>query len=112
VSTEGPGEEATPEVEARRAGRRLPPSGGGELRYTRPLRYGPPYDPARRREETRSRLALALVTLISLIALLLVVLTALEELTIDDAKDLAGVVLAPLIAVTGTVFGFYYGGHT
>jgi hypothetical protein len=45
------------------------------------------------------------------VALALIALTALGELTIDEAKDLIGGVLSPLIALTGTALGFYFGGH-
>jgi hypothetical protein len=63
------------------------------------------------REETRSRLAQVLVALLVVVALSLVGLTAWGKLSIDQAKDLAGVVLSPLVAVTGTALGFYFGGH-
>jgi len=63
------------------------------------------------REKTRSRLAQLLVVLLVLVALSLIGLTAWGKLSIDEAKDLAGTVLSPLIAVTGTALGFYFGGR-
>jgi hypothetical protein len=38
-------------------------------------------------------------------------LTAANLLTSDEAKDLAAAVLSPVIAVTGTALGFYFGGR-
>ncbi len=70
-----------------------------------------PYDPRELREKTRSKIALKLVCLLMLVSLSLIGLTAGGLLTIDEAKDLAGAVLSPIIAVTGTALGFYYGGH-
>jgi hypothetical protein len=70
-----------------------------------------PYDPRPLREKTRSKIALKLVWLLVLVAASLIGLTAGGLLTIDEAKDLAGAVLSPIIAVTGTALGFYYGGH-
>lgn len=72
---------------------------------------GKEYDPRPIREETRSWLARVLVYLLVAVTLTLIGLTAGGLLTIDEAKDLAGAILSPLIAVTGTALGFYYGGH-
>jgi hypothetical protein len=63
------------------------------------------------REQTRSRLAQALVALLFLVATLLVVLTAFDKLSVEEAKDLAATVLGPVVAVTGTALGFYFGGR-
>ncbi len=70
-----------------------------------------PFDPRPIRETTRSKIAIRLVWLLVLVSLALIGLTAGGLLTIDEAKDLAGAVLSPIIAVTGTALGFYYGGH-
>jgi hypothetical protein len=52
-----------------------------------------------------------LVALLVAVALCLVVFTATDLLSIDEAKDLAVAVLSPITVLTGTVFGFYFGGH-
>ena len=70
------------------------------------------WDPEKERELTRKRLALLLAAVVVLISLLLVVLTATNNLSITEAKELAGFVLSPLIGVTGTALGFYFGGHS
>jgi hypothetical protein len=75
------------------------------------LGYGPDYDPTPRREETRSLLAIALVALLAAVALGILLLTGFSELKIEDAKDLIDGILSPLIALTGTALGFYFGGH-
>jgi formate/nitrite transporter FocA (FNT family) len=73
---------------------------------------GPRYDPAELRERTRSRLALLLAGVVVALALLLVVFTATDLLSSNQAKDLAAAVLSPVIAVTGTALGFYFGGRS
>jgi hypothetical protein len=75
------------------------------------LSVGRKYDPLPQREKTRSWLALALVAQLASIALGLLFLTAFGKLKIDDAKDLIDGILSPLIALTGTALGFYFGGH-
>ena len=72
---------------------------------------GKRFDPNPVREQTRSLLAQALVALLVVVSILLIVFVATGNINIDDAKDLAGTVLSPLIAVTGTALGFYFGGH-
>jgi hypothetical protein len=75
------------------------------------LGYGPDYDPSPRREKTRSELALGLLILLGLVALSLIGLTAWHRLAPETTKDLTEGILSPLIAVTGTALGFYFGGH-
>lgn len=70
-----------------------------------------PYDPAPLREETRSWLAQGLLILFGVVALALVGLLAADRLTDAEAKDLATGVLSPIVAVTGTALGFYFGGQ-
>lgn len=50
--------------------------------------------------------------LLAVIALCLIVFTAIGWLTLAETKELASVVLAPLVAVTGTAVGFYFGGES
>lgn len=92
-------------------GRLYFPSGGSGEPRVRILREGGTYDPAPLREKTRSRLAQGLLLLLAVVALALVVLTAVDLLSIDDAKDLGVAVFTPLVAVTGAALGFYFGGH-
>jgi hypothetical protein len=84
-----------------------PPYGGGPNL----LGYGPDYDPSPRREKTRSQLALGLLILLAAVALSLVGLTAAHRLAPETTKDLVAGILSPLVAVTGTALGFYFGGH-
>jgi hypothetical protein len=75
------------------------------------VRVGETVDIATIQEQTRSYIAKLLVLLLAAVTLALIGLTAWHKLSIEDAKDLAGAVLSPLIAVTGTALGFYFGGH-
>ena len=75
------------------------------------MRLGRPVNIEEIRERTRSRLAQVLVLLLVCTALLLIVFTAAKLLSIDDTKDLAASVLSPVVAVTGTALGFYFGGR-
>jgi hypothetical protein len=81
------------------------------LSLGRPVFEEKPFDPRPIRETTRSKIAIRLVWLLVLVSAALIGLTAAGLLTIDESKDLAGAVLSPIIAVTGTALGFYYGGH-
>jgi hypothetical protein len=104
------------DAEARQRARRalletLASGGGQPPRRPRRLTEGKPYDPEPLREETRSKVAYALVGLLISVSLLLIGFTATDLLKIDETKDLALAILSPVVAITGTVFGFYYGGH-
>jgi hypothetical protein len=76
------------------------------------LQVGGKFDPEPVREKTRRQLALILAVLLFLIAILLVVFTATDLLTSVQSKDLAAAVLSPVVAVTGTALGFYFGGRS
>jgi hypothetical protein len=76
------------------------------------LRFGRSYDPSPLREQTRSRLALLLVLLLATVALSLIVFSATKLISAENAKDLVAGVLSPLIALTGTALGFYFGGRS
>jgi hypothetical protein len=88
-----------------------PPVTGQGKKEPIQLEPGPRYDPNPVREQTRSLLAQALVALLIAVSLMLIVFVALGDIDTNSAKDLAGTVLSPLIAVTGTALGFYFGGH-
>jgi hypothetical protein len=87
------------------------PEDPGRSRPPQVFRVGGAYDPAPVREKTRRQLALILAALVFGLALLLVIFTATDLLTSAQAKDLAAAVLSPVIAVTGTALGFYFGGR-
>jgi hypothetical protein len=70
---------------------------------------GEKFDPAEHREHTRARLAAGLAVLLAIVGILLIVLTATKALTLDEAKDLAAVVFSPIVVLTGTALGFYFG---
>lgn len=74
------------------------------------IRRGPPWDPKKARERTRSYLAGALVLALITATLSLIALVATNAVTVDEAKDLAVVAVSPLVAITGTALGFYFGG--
>lgn len=70
---------------------------------------GERFDPAEHREHTRARLAAGLAVLLAIVGVLLIVLTATGALSLNDAKDLAAVVFSPIVVLTGTALGFYFG---
>lgn len=67
------------------------------------------YSPAEHREHTRAHLAIGLAVLLGFLAVLLIVLTAAGLLSLNDAKDLGLVVFSPIVVLTGTALGFYFG---
>lgn len=58
-----------------------------------------------RREWTRAALAGGLMTLLAAVILIILLTRPAQE-----AKDLLGVVIAPLVGLVGAATGFYYGG--
>jgi hypothetical protein len=70
-----------------------------------------PYDPAEKREITRAQLASGLAVLLGVVGLLLIVLTAWGKLKLDETKDLADAIYSPIVVLTGTALGFYFGVH-
>jgi len=63
------------------------------------------------REQTRATLAGGLAVLLGIVGLLLMILTAAGSLTLGEAKDLAEVIFSPIVVLTGTALGFYFGVH-
>jgi hypothetical protein len=94
-----------------------PPAGGGgggppaapALPESLQYRLGKPVDPEAEREKVRKYLALTLVALLFIVAVLLIAMTAINDLSVSEAKELAAFVLSPVVAVTGTALGFYFG---
>ena len=72
---------------------------------------GTKFDPALLREQTRSRLAQGLVSLLAAVSIGLLVCTAAGWIGIETTKDLAVALLSPLVAVTGVALGFYFDGN-
>jgi len=72
---------------------------------------GDKYDPAEHREHTRARLAGGLALLLAVVGILLIGLTAAKTISLSDAKDLAEVIFSPIVVLTGTALGFYFGVH-
>jgi hypothetical protein len=70
---------------------------------------GKPYNQREHREHTRARLAGGLAILLGIIGTLLICLTAAGSISLDDAKDLGLVVFSPIVVLTGTALGFYFG---
>lgn len=69
--------------------------------------YGP-HEQARP-DIVRKDIALRLTWLIVGLSTALILGVGLKCLSLDDAKDLAGTVIAPIIAVYGTIVGFFFG---
>lgn len=74
-----------------------------------PPQPGKSYDPTEAREKTRGRLAVGLAILLAIVALTLVSLVAANELSAEEAKDLGEIVFSPIVVLTGTALGFYFG---
>lgn len=68
------------------------------------------YDPERARDRIRGPLAIGMVMLLGATMLLTYIWIAANWMNTGDAKDILGIVLPPVVALTGTVLGFYFGG--
>jgi hypothetical protein len=69
------------------------------------------YNPAEDRETARRRLAYGLLGLLWLVVGALLVADFAHWIELDDAKDLATAILAPIVVLVGTALGFYFGGN-
>lgn len=69
-----------------------------------------PYDPAPERERVRGYIAIGLTAAVILFAGLVTVLVACNELSVDQLQKLV-LYFTPLVALSGTALGFYFGGH-
>jgi hypothetical protein len=64
----------------------------------------------RMRELIRAGLAIALTLLMAAVVLIIIIACVHSNYSANAAKDLLGVVLAPLVGLVGAATGFYYGG--
>jgi len=71
-----------------------------------PIPSSPPH---RHRENTRRTVAYWLLMLISAITTFLCIGVICHLLNIEQAKDLALILLAPIVSVFGIVIGFFFG---
>lgn len=69
------------------------------------------WSPARSREWTRAALAIGLAALLAAVVLLILWATLFRDYPPTDARDLLGLVVAPLAGLVGAATGFYYGGQ-
>lgn len=68
-----------------------------------------PFDTGKWREITRAALAVSLTVLLAIVLLIVVCATVFLKFSAQDAGNLLGVVLAPLVGLVGAATGFYYG---
>jgi len=71
-----------------------------------------PRPKARGREDTRRNLAIMIFWLIVAISVLLIAGRLLGVLDTQAVKDLASVVLLPIVGIFGTVIGFFFGSQS
>jgi hypothetical protein len=71
-----------------------------------------PYDPGRDREAWRGRLAGGLIALFAVTMIASFVLAGLAGATTEEINGLLDRFLGPLVALTGSAIGFYFGGKT
>lgn len=69
-----------------------------------------PFNQSKHREMARSRLAIGLTLLLATTLLIISIQGFWIIKTVQDAIDLLGVILAPLVGLVGAATGFYYGG--
>jgi hypothetical protein len=64
----------------------------------------------RQRETIRGIIALVLIAMLGVVIMIAVVASVFLH-RVDDAKGILEVVLPPVVALTGTAMGFYFGGQ-
>jgi hypothetical protein len=67
------------------------------------------HEQLKRVDGTRAYLAFFLASLLAIVLVLLIVMLWLGKLDIKGFTQIAGVVLAPVVALLGTATGYYYG---
>jgi hypothetical protein len=70
------------------------------------------YDPAKDQENARRRLALGLLILLSVVVIALLGGTFADWISVDESGELAQAILSPVVVLTGTALGFYFGGQS
>jgi hypothetical protein len=76
-----------------------------EPETTRVLHIGP----GRRREQTRTVIALGLLMLLTLVSVLPLLLLAFHQIPSQDARDYLERVFPAVLTLAGSAFGFYFG---
>ena len=71
-----------------------------------------PYNPGPQRERMRGALALVLLALFGLVIVFATSALWLQRIAIEDLKSFLEMIFTPLIALVGSVIGFYYGGKS
>jgi hypothetical protein len=69
------------------------------------------FNPIEHREHTRAWLAGGLAVLLAILGVMLISMTAADALNLGEAKDLAAVIFSPIVVLTSTAVGFYFGVH-
>ncbi len=77
-----------------------------------PIREERPYDPEPGWDKVRAALALSLVAILAATVGLSYLLMFLKLALVADVKELLGAVFPPLVALTGSALGFYFGGKS
>jgi hypothetical protein len=60
-------------------------------------------------ENTRARMALGLLLLLAIVVFVLLGAAISHKLVVGDVRDLAAVLVTPLVALAGSATGFYFG---
>jgi hypothetical protein len=60
-------------------------------------------------EKTRARLAIGLLLLLAIVVFVLLGAALSHRMNVAEIKDLAAVLLGPLVALAGSATGFYFG---
>ncbi len=81
----------------------------GPTAGTAPALATTPYDPSQDREHLRGTLAKLLLALLTVVAIGPVVALIFDEIDAATFKDILAGVFTPLLAVFGTITGFYFG---
>jgi hypothetical protein len=69
------------------------------------------WNPEPAREKIRGAVAVGLIVLLGVIAIGSFVLLSTDTLTLDEVEGLLTALFTPLLALTGTALGFYFGGQ-
>jgi len=72
---------------------------------------GAVWNPEPARERIRGAVAVGLIVLLGVIAIASFALLATDTLSLDEVEGLLTALFSPLLALTGTALGFYFGGQ-